>query len=69
MDMSSLVPMSLCSSCQNMDVNLVSQSDTINLGTLWSLTTSLRNSHATSFAATHIVVGTSVGLYRNVRSI
>ena len=57
-DMSSLVPMSLCSSCLNMDMNLVSQSDTIDSGTPWSLTTSLRNSHATSFAVTHIIVGT-----------
>ena len=58
MDMSSLVPMSLCNSHQNMNVNLVSQSDTIDLGTPWSLMTSLRNSHATSFAFTHVVVGT-----------
>ena len=56
--MSSLVPMSLCRSCQNMDVNLVSRSDTIDSGTPWSLMTSLRNSHATSFAVTCIVVGT-----------
>ena len=34
-DMSSLVPMSLCSSCQNVDVNLVSWSNTIDLGTPW----------------------------------
>ena len=58
MDMGSLVPMSLCSSHQNVDVNLVLQSDTIDLGTPWSLTSSLRNSHATSFAVTHVVVGT-----------
>ena len=50
--------MSLCSSCQNVDVNLVLRSDTIDLGTPWSLTTPLRNSHATSFAVTHVVVGT-----------
>ena len=58
MDMSSSVPMSLCSSHQNVDVNLVSLSDTIDLGTPWSLTTSLRNSHATSFVVTCVVVGT-----------
>ena len=52
------MPMSLCSSCQNVDVNLVSQSDTIDSGTPWSLTTSLRNSQATSLAVIHIVVGT-----------
>ena len=57
-DMSSLVPMSLCSSCQNVDMNLVSQSNTIDLGTLWSLMTSLRNSQATSLAVTCVVVGT-----------
>ena len=57
-DMSSLVPISLCNSHQNVDVNLVSRSDTIDLGTPWSLTTSLRNSHNTSFAVTRVVVGT-----------
>ena len=31
-NMSSLVPISLCSSCQNVDVNLVSRSDTIDSG-------------------------------------
>ena len=39
-------------------MNLVLQSDTIDLGTPWSLMTSFRNSHTTSFAVTHIVVGT-----------
>ena len=34
------------------------QSDTIGLGTLWSLMTSLRNSQATSHAVTHVIVGT-----------
>ena len=57
-DMSSLVPMSLFSSHQNVDMNLVSQSDTIHSGTPLSLMTSLRNSHATSFAVTHVIVGT-----------
>ena len=38
--------------------NLVLRSDTIDLGIPWSLMTSLRNSHATSFAVTHVVVGT-----------
>ena len=57
-DMSSLVPMSLCNSCQNVDMNLVLWSNTIDSGALWSLTTSLRNSHTTSFAVTHVIVGT-----------
>ena len=56
--MSSLVPISLCSSHQNVDMNLVSQSETIDSVTLWSLMTSLRNSHATSFVVTHVIVGT-----------
>ena len=58
MDMSSLVPMSLCNSRQNVDVNLVLRSDTIDSGTPWSLMTSLRNSHATSFDVTCVIVGT-----------
>ena len=69
MDMSSLVPMSLCNSRQNVDVNLVSRSDTIDLGTPWSLMTSLRNSHATSFAVTHVVVSTSVEAYAYMHKV
>ena len=42
---------------QNVNMNLVSQSDTIDLGTPWSLTISLRNTHATSLAVTCIVIG------------
>ena len=45
MDMRSLLPISLCSSFQNMEVNLVSWSDTMDSGIPWSLMTSSSINH------------------------
>ena len=49
--------MSQCSSFWNMEVDFISQSDTMDSGTPWSLTISIKKSHATSLAVTHVVVG------------
>ena len=57
-DMRSLLPNSLCSSLQNMEVNLVSRSDTIDSGIPWSLMTSFSINHATPLVVTIIIVGT-----------
>ena len=55
-DIRSFVPNSRCSSFQNLEVNFVSRSDMMDLGTPWSRTISFRNSQATSLAVTHVVV-------------
>ena len=50
-DMRNLLPINLCNSFQNMEVNLMSQSDTINSGIPWSLTTSFNINHTSPYGA------------------
>ena len=57
-DMRSLLPINLCNSFQNMEVNLVSLLDTMDSGIPWSLMTSFRISHVMPLAVTIVVVGT-----------
>ena len=57
-DMRSLLPISLCNSFQNMEVNSVSLSDTMDSGIPWSLMTSFSISHVMPLAVIVIVVGT-----------
>src|SRR6266481_6325987 len=56
-DIRSLVPISRCSSFQNLEVNFESLSDTIESGTPCSLIISFRKSHATTLEVTRVVVG------------
>ena len=52
--------MSWCNSFQNLEVNFGSWLDTINSGIPWSLMISVKNSHATAFAVTHVVEAVNV---------
>ena len=58
MDISNFVPISRCSSFQKLEVNFVSLSDTIESGTPWCLTISIRKIHTTSLEVMQVVVGT-----------
>ena len=56
-DMRSFVPMSQCSSFQNLEANFGSQLDMIDSGIPWSLTISVKNNHMTAFIVMHVVIG------------
>jgi hypothetical protein len=57
MDISSFTPIRWCNSRQNLEMNLGSQSNTIDSGYLCNRMISLRNSQATSKAFTVVTMG------------
>ena len=68
-DMSSFVPSSRWTSLQNLETNFESRSLMIAFGRPWNFYTWSRNSLASSFAVTWVVMGTSLTMLVNLSTI